>query len=52
MAKKDTISLGFEEKIWKAVDVLRGNLSPSQYKNIVLGLIFLNHRDRFIDPKE
>ena len=29
MAKKDTTSLGFEEIIWKAADVLRGNLSAS-----------------------
>ena len=27
MAKKDTTSLGFEEKIWKAADELRGNLN-------------------------
>ena len=41
MAKKqDTISIGFEEKIWKAADILRGNLSASQYEGVVLGLIF------------
>ena len=51
MAKKDTISLGFEEKIWKAADVLRGNLSPSQYKNIVLGLIFLKYVSDCFDVK-
>ena len=43
MAKKETASLGFEEKIWKAADVLRGNLSASQYKGVVLGLIFLKY---------
>lgn len=34
MAKKakDTTSIGFEEKIWKAADILRGNLSASQYE--------------------
>ena len=42
MAKKqDTISIGFEEEIWKAADILRGNLSASQYEGVVLGLIFL-----------
>ena len=44
MAKKqDTISIGFEEKIWKAADILRGNLSASQYEGVVLGLIFLKY---------
>ena len=50
MAKKnqDTISIGFEEKIWKATDILRGNLSASQYEGVVLGLIFLKYiSDRF-----
>lgn len=49
MAKKqDTISIGFEEKIWKAADIQRGNLSASQYEGVVLGLIFLKYiSDRF-----
>ena len=49
MAKKqDTISIGFEEKIWKAADILRGNLSAAQYECGVLGLIFLKYiSDRF-----
>ena len=46
--KKDTTSIGFEEKIWKAADILRGNLSASQYEGVVLGLIFLKYiSDRF-----
>ena len=48
MAKKDTTSLGFEEKIWKAADELRGNLNASAYESIVLGLIFLKYiSDKF-----
>lgn len=49
MAKKqDTISIGFEEEIWKAADILRGSLDASQYKGVVLGLIFLKYiSDRF-----
>ena len=39
---KDTI------KIWKAADVLRGNLNASEYEGVVLGLIFLKYiSDRF-----
>lgn len=50
MAKKteNTAELGFEEKIWKAADKLRGNIDPSEYKNVVLGLIFLKYiSDKF-----
>ena len=43
MAKKDTTSLGFEEKIWKAADELRGNLNASEYESIVLGLISVSY---------
>lgn len=48
MAKKDTTSIGFEDKIWKAADVLRGNLNASEYEGVVLGLIFLKYiSDKF-----
>lgn len=35
--------LGFEAELFKAADSLRGNLEPSEYKHIVLGLIFLKY---------
>ncbi len=49
MTKKDnTAAIGFEEKIWKAADVLRGNLNAAEYEGVVLGLIFLKYiSDRF-----
>jgi len=44
MAKKNsTADLGFEEKLWKAADKMRGNMDPSEYKHVVLGLIFLKY---------
>lgn len=48
-AKKDnTAEIGFEEQIWKAADKLRGNLDASEYKSVVLGLIFLKYiSDKF-----
>lgn len=52
MAKKtkDTITIGFEDKIWKAADVLRGNLNAAEYEGVVLGLIFLKYiSDKFED---
>ena len=35
--------LGFEADLFKAADKLRGNMEPSDYKHIALGLIFLKH---------
>ena len=43
-----TANIGFEKQIWDAACVLRGNMDASEYKNIVLGLIFLKYiSDRF-----
>jgi len=35
--------LGFEKELWKAADRLRGNIDVSEYKHIVLGLLFLKY---------
>ncbi|MBD5559894.1 MAG: SAM-dependent DNA methyltransferase [Clostridia bacterium] len=43
-----TSEIGFEKEIWQAADVLRGNLDASEYKSVILGLIFLKYlSDRF-----
>ena len=50
MAEKNTATIGFEKQIWDAACVLRGNMDASEYKNVVLGLIFLKYiSDRFED---
>ena len=36
-------NLGFEAQLFLAADKLRKNLEPSDYKHVVLGLIFLRH---------
>lgn len=36
-------NLGFENELFKTADKLRGNMEPSDYKHVVLGLIFLKH---------
>jgi type I restriction enzyme M protein len=46
-SKNTTADIGFEEKIWAAADILRGNMDASEYKHVVLGLIFL----KFISDK-
>jgi type I restriction enzyme M protein len=47
MAKKDSNknggNLGFEAEMFKAADKLRGNMEPSDYKHVALGLIFLKY---------
>ena len=48
MAEKNTAGIGFEKQIWDAACVLRGNIDASEYKSVVLGLIFLKYiSDRF-----
>lgn len=48
MATNNTANNGFEKQIWDAACVLRGNMDASEYKNVVLGLIFLKYiSDRF-----
>lgn len=49
MARKNTEkngngdTLGLEPRLFKAADKLRGNMEPSDYKHVALGLIFLKY---------
>ena len=53
MAETNTSNIGFEKQIWDAACVLRGNIDASEYKSVVLGLIFLKYiSDRFEAYKE
>ena len=46
-------SLGFEATLWDTADVLRNNMDPSEYKHVVLGLIFLKYiSDAFEEHRE
>ncbi|MDR2639396.1 MAG: type I restriction-modification system subunit M N-terminal domain-containing protein, partial [Helicobacteraceae bacterium] len=48
MAVSNTASVGFEQQLWAAADILRGNMDAAEYKQVVLGLIFLKYiSDRF-----
>ena len=48
MAEQNSADIGFEKQIWDAACILRGNLDASEYKQVVLGLIFLKYiSDRF-----
>lgn len=45
---ENTANIGFEKAIWDAACILRGNMDAAEYKQVVLGLIFLKYiSDKF-----
>lgn len=53
LVEKPQKDLNFEKDLWSAADKLRGNIDPSEYKYIVLGLIFLKYvSDAFYQQRE
>lgn len=56
MAKNNKMAnggnLGFETELFKAADKLRGNMEPSDYKHVALGLIFLKYISDAFDAKQ
>ena len=51
MSEKNTADIGFEKEIWNAACVLRGNMDASEYKSVILGLIFLKYISDSFDEK-
>lgn len=60
-----TANIGFEEKLWQMADKLRGSMDSSEYKHVVLGLLFLKYvsdafeekyteliNDEYADPED
>lgn len=46
--QSNTAEIGSEKQLWDAACILRGNIDASEYKNVVLGLIFLKYiSDKF-----
>ena len=41
--KRNSATLAFEVTLWQAADKMRGHMDPSEYKHVVLGLIFLKY---------
>jgi len=53
MDKNNQKDLDFEKELWNAADRLRGSMDASEYKHIVLGLIFLKYiSDSFEQRRE
>jgi type I restriction enzyme M protein len=49
--KNTSANVGFEENLWAAADKMRGNMEPSEYKHIALGLIFLKYISESFEAK-
>lgn len=53
MVKRKTNSKSIEETLWQSCDKLRGAIEPSEYKHVVLSLIFLKFAsDKFMARRE
>ena len=53
MAKKVKEQKSLEQTIWSAADKLRGAVEPSEYKHVVLSLIFLKYaNDKFDEHRK
>lgn len=52
MAKKEQKQKSIEEALWESANKLRGSVEPSEYKHVVLSLIFLKYAsDRFLERR-
>ena len=51
MSETNTANIGFEKEIWDAACILRGNMDAAEYKQVVLGLIFLKYISDKFDAK-
>lgn len=43
MAKKTNAKIGFEKELWAAAGAMRNHVSSSEYRKVVVGLIFLKY---------
>lgn len=51
MADKNTANIGFEKQIWDAACVLWGHIPAAEYRNVIIGLIFLKYVSTAFDKK-
>ncbi len=50
-ASSNGATVGFEKELWAAADKMRGNMEPSDYKHVALGLIFLKFISEAFEAK-
>ena len=41
--ENNTATLGFEGKLWNAAELMRGKLPATQYRQVLMGLLFLRY---------
>ena len=51
MADKNTANIGFEKQIWDAACVLWGHIPAAEYRNVIIGLIFLRYISTAFDKR-
>lgn len=51
MASKNSVNVGFESQIWDAACVLWGHIPAAEYRNIIIGLIFLRYISTAFEKK-
>lgn len=52
MTKAESKKKNLEQTLWATAEALRGNQEPSEYKHVVLGLVFLKYiSDRFVERR-
>ena len=51
MAEKNTANIGFEKDLWDAACVLWGHIPAAEYRNVIIGLIFLRYISTAFDKK-
>ncbi len=45
-------AIGYEAELWAMADALRGSMDASEYKHVVLGLIFLMYVSGELDTSD
>lgn len=48
---RNTADIGFEKQIWDAACVLWGHIPASEYRNVIIGLIFLKYISTAFEKK-
>ena len=51
MAKSNNANIGFEKQIWDAACVLWGHIPAAEYRNVIIGLIFLRYISNAFEKK-
>ena len=51
MAEKNTANIGFEKDLWDAACVLWGHIPVAEYRNVIIGLIFLRYISTAFDKR-